>query len=59
MLQGKVEYRVGNETFVLEPGDSLTFRGEVPHRPERLIEIPIRFLSIIHYDLPRESSDND
>jgi len=49
MLEGKVEYSVGGESFVLAPGDSLTFRGELPHRPERLIEMPIRFLAIINY----------
>lgn len=52
MLEGLVEYRVGQETFVLEPGDSLTFRGEIPHRPERMQGTPVRFLSIIHYDVP-------
>jgi quercetin dioxygenase-like cupin family protein len=49
MLQGKIEYRHGQETHVLEPGDALTFRGDVSHGPERLIELPIRFLSIIIY----------
>lgn len=49
MLEGIVEYSVGGESFVLEPGDSLTFRGELPHRPEKLIQMPIRFLAIIHY----------
>jgi transcriptional regulator with XRE-family HTH domain len=49
MLQGRIEYRHGQETTVLEPGDAFTFRGDVPHGPERLIELPIRFLSIIIY----------
>lgn len=49
MLAGKLEYRHGQSTYVLEPGDSLTFRGEIPHGPEKLIELPIRFLAIIHY----------
>jgi len=52
MLEGEVEYRVGEETFVLEPGDSLTFRGEIPHRPEKHTKLPIRFLAVIHYDTP-------
>ena len=52
MLEGILEYRVGEETFVLNSGDSLTFRGEIPHRPETLIETPIKFLAIIHYDSP-------
>ena len=49
MLKGKIEYRHGRKTYLLEPGDALTFRGEVPHGPERLIELPIHFLSIIVY----------
>ena len=54
MLAGKLEYRVGKDTFVLNVGDSLTFQGEIPHRPETLIETPIKFLSIIHYDAPEK-----
>jgi DNA-binding XRE family transcriptional regulator len=53
MLEGKLEYRVGKETFTLSSGDSLTFRGEIPHNPETLIETPIKFLAIIHYDTPK------
>jgi transcriptional regulator with XRE-family HTH domain len=49
MLQGKLNYRHGQTTYLLEPGDSLTFAGDIPHGPERLIELPIRFLSVIHY----------
>jgi quercetin dioxygenase-like cupin family protein len=52
MLEGTLEYRVGKETFVLSQGDSLTFQGEIPHRPETLIATPIKFLAIIHYDAP-------
>jgi DNA-binding XRE family transcriptional regulator len=55
MLEGRIEYRHGQHTYLLEPGDSLTFRGEVPHGPERLIEVPIRFLSIIVYGEEDES----
>lgn len=52
MLEGKIEYRHGQSTYLLEPGDSLTFRGDIPHGPEKLIELPIRFLAIIHYSVP-------
>ncbi len=54
MLEGELEYRVGDEVFILEPGDSLTFRGEIPHRPEKHIKMPISFLATIHYDLPSD-----
>jgi len=49
MLRGRLEYRHGNGTHVLEPGDAMTFRGDVPHGPERLLELPIAFLSVIMY----------
>lgn len=49
VIEGKIEYRHGQFTYLLEPGDSLTFRGEIAHGPERLVEVPIRFLAIINY----------
>lgn len=52
MLEGKIEYRHGQNTYILGPGDSLTFRGDVPHGPEKLIKCPIHFLSIIIYPAP-------
>ncbi|MGE0801063.1 MAG: helix-turn-helix domain-containing protein [Lautropia sp.] len=50
MLQGRLEYRHGDSTYLLEPGDSLTFAGAVPHGPERILKVPIRFITIIMYD---------
>jgi transcriptional regulator with XRE-family HTH domain len=49
MLSGIIHYRHGRHTYVLKPGDTLTFRGDVPHGPERLEKIPIRMLSLIIY----------
>ncbi len=49
VLEGSLRYRHGTETFLLKPGDTLTFRGEVPHGPEKLLKTPIRMLSIIIY----------
>ena len=49
MLEGVIEYRCGQQTYVLEPGDSLSFQGDIPHGPEQLVECPIRFLSITVY----------
>ncbi len=50
MLGGKIEYRHGKNLYMLEPGDSMTFSGSIPHGPERLVQLPITFLSIIIYD---------
>ncbi|MBM3393518.1 MAG: helix-turn-helix domain-containing protein [Betaproteobacteria bacterium] len=49
ILKGKIEYRHGRQTYLLEPGDSLSFRGDVPHGPERLVQTPIHMLSVIVY----------
>ena len=49
MLEGKIRYRHGRQTYVLGPGDSLTFRGDVPHGPDQLLSMPLRFLSVIIY----------
>jgi transcriptional regulator with XRE-family HTH domain len=55
ILEGRIEYRHGQHTYVLGPGDSLTFRGSVPHGPEKLIELPIKFLAVIMYGGAREA----
>jgi transcriptional regulator with XRE-family HTH domain len=52
MLEGEVEYLVGDETFILEPGDSLTFNAEMPHRPGKQLMTPIRYLAIINHNQP-------
>ncbi len=49
MLEGKLEYRCGHDTYLLEPGDALTFQAEVAHGPEKLVKCPIKFLSFIVY----------
>jgi len=49
ILEGELDYRHGNKLYHLGVGDSLTFDGDTPHGPERLIKVPIRMLSIITY----------
>ena len=49
MLKGVIEYRHGQQTYILHPGDTITFQADVPHGPERLIKTPIQFLSIFVY----------
>ncbi|MET0451329.1 MAG: XRE family transcriptional regulator [Mycobacterium sp.] len=48
-LQGVMEYGHGASVYRLAPGDSLQFDGEGAHGPTTLIELPIRFLSIIAF----------
>ncbi|MEL6516096.1 MAG: XRE family transcriptional regulator [Pseudomonadota bacterium] len=49
MLEGRVDYRHGDEIYRLEPGDSLFFDADAPHGPEALITLPARYLSVISY----------
>jgi transcriptional regulator with XRE-family HTH domain len=49
LLEGKIRYKHGKQSYTLSPGDSLTFRGDIPHGPETLIKLPIRMLSVIIY----------
>jgi len=47
MLEGIVTYRHANATYRMTAGDSLFFDADAPHGPEELVELPVRFLSII------------
>ena len=49
LLEGKMKYRHGQQTYVMSPGDSLAFKGGVPHGPAQLIKTPIRMLAILIY----------
>lgn len=51
MLEGKVAYRHADQTYLLEPGDTLLFDADAPHGPGELITLPARYLSIISYPL--------
>ncbi len=48
-LEGRVRYRHGDKIFILEPGDTLLFDADAPHGPEVILDLPVRFLSIITY----------
>jgi quercetin dioxygenase-like cupin family protein len=49
MLSGKVRYRHSDQSFLLEPGDTLCFDATARHGPEELIDAPMQYLSIIMY----------
>jgi transcriptional regulator with XRE-family HTH domain len=53
MLSGKVRYRHGDRTYLLEAGDALFFDAAARHGPEDLTKVPMRYLSIIIY--PRDA----
>lgn len=47
MLEGRVNYRHGNKTYLMSEGDSLLFQADVPHGPEELLSTPVRYLSVL------------
>ena len=49
MISGKVIYRHADQTYPLEPGDTLMFDSEALHGPESVVERPATYLSIIIY----------
>jgi transcriptional regulator with XRE-family HTH domain len=49
MLQGVMDYGHGRSVYRMQPGDALQFDGEGAHGPVDLIELPIRFLSVIAF----------
>ena len=49
MIEGTIEYRHADTVYRMEPGDSLFFDADAPHGPERLVELPARYLSVISY----------
>ncbi|MDI3335075.1 cupin domain-containing protein [Defluviimonas aestuarii] len=53
LLEGEIEYRHGQNTYRLGPGDTLFFDADAPHGPRKLHKLPARFLSIIAYPQAR------
>ena len=49
VLEGIMDYGHGHSVYRMEPGDSLTLDGEGPHGPIRLVQLPVRFLSVIAF----------
>jgi transcriptional regulator with XRE-family HTH domain len=47
LLEGKLVYRHGQKTYLLNPGDSLFFDGDITHGPQEAVKRPVRFLSMI------------
>jgi transcriptional regulator with XRE-family HTH domain len=49
MLSGKVRYRHADQTYLMEPGDTLLFDAAARHGPEELVQSPMEYLYIIIY----------
>ena len=47
MLEGEVSYAHGDQTYLMQPGDSLFFEAGIPHGPLELRRLPAVYLSVI------------
>lgn len=51
MLKGKMKYKFGDASYLIEPGDAFTFSGEILHGPDELLTEKVQFISIVYHDL--------
>ena len=49
MLEGEMVYGHGETAYRMRPGDALQLDGEGAHGPQELVELPVRFLSVVAY----------
>jgi quercetin dioxygenase-like cupin family protein/DNA-binding XRE family transcriptional regulator len=49
MLEGEMVYGHGDSSYTMRPGDALQLDGEGTHGPQTLVQLPIRFLSVVAY----------
>jgi transcriptional regulator with XRE-family HTH domain len=49
MLEGEMVYGHGETSYTMRPGDALQLDGEGVHGPRELVQLPIRFLSVVAY----------
>jgi transcriptional regulator with XRE-family HTH domain len=49
MLEGEMVYGHCDAAYRMRPGDALQLDGEGVHGPQELVELPIRFLSVVSY----------
>ena len=49
-LAGKLEYFVGDESFILEPGDKLLFKASQPHNWRNLGDEPAEVILVLETD---------
>lgn len=52
IVEGTMEYAYGSKTYTLGAGDTFHMRGEVSHGPVKMIDLPVRFLSLKIHSVP-------
>ena len=59
MLEGVMVYAHGESSYTMRPGDALQLDGEGLHGPRELVELPIRFLSVLAHGEGSYGVDDD
>jgi len=59
MLEGRLMWHYGRQTFDMEPGDSLLLDATVAHGPEQLIDVPAKFLAISIEECPADGREEN
>jgi DNA-binding XRE family transcriptional regulator/quercetin dioxygenase-like cupin family protein len=49
MLDGVMVYGHGDASYMMRRGDALQLDGEGVHGPQELVDLPVRFLSVVAY----------
>lgn len=49
LLEGEMTYRYASKSYRMRPGDSLFFDASALHGPDKLDQLPIRYVSVIAY----------
>ncbi len=53
ILEGKVEYTIGEEIFTMEAGDSIFFDATEPHNPQNIGTVEAKLLVIYIFNTPK------
>lgn len=56
MIEGEMIYHHDGKDYVMKPGDSLFFDAEGTHGPQKLTQLPIKFVSTISYATSENST---
>ncbi|WP_137391090.1 helix-turn-helix domain-containing protein [Rhodoligotrophos defluvii] len=49
LLEGEMTYRYASKSYRMRPGDSLFFDASALHGPDKLDQLPIRYISVVAY----------
>jgi len=53
LIKGKVEYTIGDEVFLMEPGDSIYFDATEPHNPKNVGDGEVQLLVLYIFNKPK------